>query len=71
MARIPCKPVSDGLRFDIFGNLAGEYSTEADTTQDGTYYMTADHLGTVRVITGATGAPPSHFHSVSDIATKP
>jgi RHS repeat-associated protein len=41
--------------YDAFGRLSAEYST-ATSTDSGTQYLTADHLGSVRLITSATGA---------------
>jgi RHS repeat-associated protein len=43
--------------YDAQGNLAAEYSTETGTSQ--TLYLTADHLGTTRVVTTGTPGGPS------------
>ncbi|HEV7642928.1 MAG TPA: RHS repeat-associated core domain-containing protein [Pyrinomonadaceae bacterium] len=40
--------------YDAFGNLAVEYSTKTATTPQ-VNYLTADHLGSVRMTTGASG----------------
>jgi RHS repeat-associated protein len=39
--------------YDGFGQLAAEYGTSADA---GTQYLTADHLGSTRLVTDANGA---------------
>jgi YD repeat-containing protein len=41
--------------YDAFGRLAAEYTTEAQTTPVGTYYRTADHLGSTRLVTDDLG----------------
>lgn len=40
--------------YDAFGGLAAEYGTAP--TETGTHYITADHLGSTRLVTDATGA---------------
>lgn len=40
--------------YDAFGGLAAEYGTAPAET--GTHYITADHLGSTRLVTDATGA---------------
>ena len=40
--------------YDAAGQLAAEYGPDADT---GTQFVTADHLGSTRLITDSTGAP--------------
>jgi YD repeat-containing protein len=42
--------------YDAFGNLAAEYGGTAAAT--GTQYLTADHLGSTRLITNTAGAEP-------------
>jgi YD repeat-containing protein len=42
------------LVYDAFGRLAAEYGAAADPA--GTEYLTADHLGSTRLVTSATGA---------------
>jgi RHS repeat-associated protein len=42
------------LVYDAFGRLAAEYGGVADPV--GTEYLTADHLGSTRLVTSATGA---------------
>jgi RHS repeat-associated protein len=39
--------------YDGFGNLAAEYGT--GNPEDGTQYLTADHLGSTRLVTNAAG----------------
>jgi RHS repeat-associated protein len=41
--------------YDAFGQLAAEYSTAANAVS-GTQYLTADHLGSTRLVTNASGA---------------
>jgi hypothetical protein len=40
--------------YDAFGRLAAEYGGTADPV--GTEYLTADHLGSTRLVTSSTGA---------------
>jgi len=40
--------------YDTSGQVAAEYSSEANPNA-GTRYLTADHLGSTRVITGSSG----------------
>ena len=40
--------------YDAFGQLAAEYAT-ATSTRNGTEYLTADHLGSTRLVTDANG----------------
>ena len=51
------RTTADGNRttyvYDAFGNLAAEYGTAAPTVT-GTTYLTADHLGSTRLVTSAT-----------------
>jgi len=42
--------------YDAQGQLAAEYSTQASADPSGTRYLTADHLGSTRVSTNASGA---------------
>jgi len=42
--------------YDAFGRLAAEYSDLAPTEPSGACFLTADHLGSTRVITDAAGA---------------
>ena len=46
--------------YDAAGNLAKEYST-ATPTDTGTSYLTADHLGSTRLITDASGGVKKRF----------
>jgi len=54
------KKVVNGLRtvyvYDAGGALAAEYSETANT-ESGTQFLTADHLGSTRLVTDAAGAP--------------
>ena len=57
----PCSAATPGVKVTAFvydpeGALAQEYSTEAPT-ETGVRYLTADHLGSVRLQTGADGTP--------------
>ena len=42
--------------YNVLGQMMAEYSTKAADERKGTQYLTSDHLGTPRVITGADGA---------------
>ena len=41
--------------YNVLGQVVAEYSTASAATAGGTSYLTADHLGTPRVITNADG----------------
>ncbi|MCL4796272.1 MAG: hypothetical protein KJZ84_17050 [Bryobacteraceae bacterium] len=43
--------------YDAAGQLAADYGTPDGTLNCSTCYITADHLGSTRLTTGATGAP--------------
>jgi RHS repeat-associated protein len=43
--------------YDAFGNLGAEYSTVPQSASCQTCYLTPDHLGSTRVVTGPTGQP--------------
>jgi RHS repeat-associated protein len=48
--------------YDGAGQLAAEYSTAATTNWDsGTTYLTADHLGSTRLVTDSSGNPKHRF----------
>jgi RHS repeat-associated protein len=49
--------------YDAMGSLAAEYTTGA-AAASGTQYLTADHLGSTRMMTGGPGSPSSQtvFH---------
>jgi RHS repeat-associated protein len=49
--------------YDAQGQLAAEYSTQAPTVA-GTQYLTADHLGSTRLTTDASGNPVSYHDYV-------
>jgi YD repeat-containing protein len=42
--------------YDASGQLAAEYSTQANQSPCATCYLTADHLGSTRLVTDQTGA---------------
>jgi RHS repeat-associated protein len=46
--------------YDAFGQLSQEYST-APSTDSGTSYVTADHLGSTRLLTDVNGNPKKRF----------
>jgi RHS repeat-associated protein len=46
--------------YDAFGQLAAEYST-AGASSSGTQYLTADHLGSTRLMTDAAGAVKARY----------
>jgi len=54
------KKLQDGITtvfvYDAQGRLAAEYSTQPSTNTSGTRYLTADHLGSTRISTNASGA---------------
>jgi RHS repeat-associated protein len=41
--------------YDARGQMVAEYSNQAPTTSGGTSYLTADHLGSTRLVTDSTG----------------
>jgi RHS repeat-associated protein len=43
--------------YDVLGSLGAEYSTVAQSASCQTCYLTPDHLGSTRVVTGPTGQP--------------
>ncbi len=43
------------LVYDAHGQMVAEYSNQAPTTSGGTTYVTADHLGSTRLVTDSTG----------------
>ena len=45
--------------YDAFGKLVAEYTTNQTITQNGTQYLTADALGSPRVVTSAIGGVAS------------
>ncbi len=55
--------------FDADGELAAEYTTPAPSTQTctiGTCYLTADHLGSTRLVTDSLGNPLARYDYLPD-----
>ena len=41
--------------YDAFGQLSAEYATGSSSSMQGTQYLSADHLGSTRLVTNASG----------------